>query len=137
MDITIQTMINAPVASVWKAWTSSADIVQWNTASPDWHTPRAENDLRIGGKFLSRMEARDGSMGFDFNGIYTNIKPNEVIEYTMEGGRKVKVIFEDLGGKTKVTETFEAENENPIEMQKAGWQAILDNFKTHVEGKAG
>ncbi len=131
--VTIETRCKAPVEKVWKAWTTPGDIIQWNNASEDWHTPGAENDLRVGGKFFSRMEAKDGSVGFDFWGIYDEVKPNELLEYTMGDGRKVKIIFTTSGDETKITETFETESEHPIEMQRTGWQAILDNFKKYVE----
>lgn len=131
--ITIETTINAPVEKVWKAWTTPADIVQWNAASDDWHTTKSENDLRTGGKFSSRMEAKDGSMGFDFWGIYDEVKPNELIASTMGDGRKLTVNFISKGDQTEVKEAFEAENENSIEMQKNGWQSILNNFKKHTE----
>jgi uncharacterized protein YndB with AHSA1/START domain len=107
--------------------------MQWNNASPDWHTPKAENDLRKGGKFVSRMEAKDGSFGFEFWGIYDEVDHLALISYTMGDGRKAEVSFSAEGNQTKITETFEAESENPIEMQKAGWQAILDNFKKYAE----
>ena len=132
-NITVENTVNAPVEKVWHYWTSPEHICKWNNASNDWHTPRAENDLRVGGKFLSRMEAKDGSMGFDFNGMYSEVKPNKLIAYTIEGGRKVKITFTSLGNSTKVVETFEAENENSIELQRGGWQAILDNFKKYTE----
>ena len=131
--ITVQGTINAPVEKVWKFWTTPEHITKWNKASDDWHTPFAENDLRVGGKFLSRMEARDGSFGFDFGGVYDKIKVNELIEYTLGDGRKVIINFKSNGNETKVVETFEAENENSIEIQRGGWQAILDNFKKYVE----
>ena len=131
--ITIETTVNAPVEKVWKTWTSPEHIINWNNASDDWCTPRATNDLRVGGKFISRMESRDGKMGFDFEGIYDEVKTNEKIEYTILDGRKVQINFAKMGNQTKVTETFEAENENPIEMQCGGWQAILDNFKKYTE----
>jgi uncharacterized protein YndB with AHSA1/START domain len=131
--ITIQALINAPVSKVWDYWTTPTHIIRWNNASDDWHTTRAENDLRTGGKFLSRMEARDGSFGFDFGGVYDNVVINELIEYSLGDGRKVKVEFTSFADKTKVIETFDAENENPIEMQRNGWQAILDNFKRYTE----
>lgn len=131
--ITVETTINAPVEKVWKAWTTPADIVQWNAASDDWHTTKSENDLRPGGKFSSRMEAKDGSMGFDFWGIYDEVKPNELITSTMGDGRKLTVTFISKGAQTEVKEAFEAENENSIEMQKNGWQSILNNFKKHTE----
>lgn len=133
--ITVETVVNAPINSVWKKWTNPNDIVKWNNASDDWHTTRAENDLKVGGKFLSRMEAKDGSMGFDFSGTYTTIKPNEIIEYTADDNRKVQVHFFDGDDKTTIIEVFEAENENPIEMQKLGWQSILNNFKKYTESK--
>lgn len=131
--ITVNIIIDAPVQKVWDSWTVPAHIVHWNNASPDWHTPRAENDLRVGGKFLSRMEARDGSMGFDFSGEYTKIQQHKLIELTLDDNRKVRVRFDADGHKTKVTEVFEAENQNAVELQQSGWQAILDNFKKYVE----
>src|SRR5689334_23064031 len=115
--ITVQSTINAPVEKVWKLWTTPDDIIKWNSPSDDWHTPRAENDLRKGGRFLSRMEARDGSMGFDFGGVYDEIKPHELITYTMDDGRSVEVTFTKQDNSTKVVTVFDAENENPIEMQ--------------------
>jgi len=132
-NITVTATINAPVEKAWNYWTSPKHITQWYNASDDWHAPRAENDLQVTGKFTTRMEAKDGSFGFDFNGIYDEIKTNELISYTIEGGRKVSITFSENGNETIVTETFEAENENPIDMQRAGWQAILDNFKKYVE----
>ena len=131
--ITVEAIIKAPIQKIWKCWTSPEHITKWNNASDDWHTPYAENDLRVGGKFLSRMEAKDGSFGFDFNGIYDKIIANELIEYKIEGGRKVSIAFTNNGDETTITETFEAEDINPIEMQRGGWQAILDNFKKYTE----
>jgi uncharacterized protein YndB with AHSA1/START domain len=131
--IKIQTTVHAPVETVWNAWTSPEHITKWAIGSPDWHTPRAENDLRVGGKFLSRMEAKDGSAGFDFIGTYDEVKQHQMIAYTMEDGRKVKVTFTSEGKSVKIVETFEAESENPLELQKDGWQTILNNFKKHVE----
>ncbi len=131
--ITIENTINAPVEKVWEFWTKPEHITKWSNASDDWHTPRAENDLRQGGKFVSRMEAKDGSMGFDFSGVYDAVRNNEYIEYKIGDGRKVKIIFTAQGNKTKVVESFEAENENSLEMQQGGWQAILDNFKRYTE----
>ena len=131
--VTVETTVNAPVETVWKSWNGPEHIVKWCTATPEWHTPRAENDLRTGGKFSSRMEAKDGSMGFDFGGTYDEVKTNERIEYTMGDGRQVKVSFNSSGNETKITETFDAESQNPIEMQRGGWQAILDNFKNYTE----
>ena len=133
--ITIETTIDAPVEKVWEYWTKPEHITKWNNASDDWHTTRSENDLRAGGKFLARMEAKDGSVGFDFGGEYDAITPNEYIEYTIGDGRKVETFFNSDGNKTKITETFEAEDTNSIEMQKGGWQAILDNFKKYTEEK--
>jgi len=132
--ITVQAIINAPVDKVWDAWTNPKHIVRWNAASDDWHTPKAENDLRPSGRFTSRMEAKDGSIGFDFEGVYDEVKINQFIAYTMGDGRKVQVSFESGGGATSVTERFEAENTNTIEQQQFGWQSILDNFKKYVEG---
>ncbi|MEO6895005.1 MAG: SRPBCC domain-containing protein, partial [Ginsengibacter sp.] len=114
-SITIEANCKAPVEKVWNAWVTPGDIIQWNTASEDWHTTSAKNDLRVGGKFSSRMEARDGSVGFDFGGIYDEVKPNELLEYTMGDGRKAKIIFTANGNTTQIRETFEAESENSIE----------------------
>ena len=131
--ITVQTKVNAPIEKVWKFWTEPGHIIKWNNASDDWHTPRAENDLRVGGKFLARMEAKDGSFGFDFGGDYTNVVDNQTIEYVLGDGRKVKIDFSSEGNATKVVETFDAENTHPVEVQRGGWQAILDNFKKYTE----
>jgi uncharacterized protein YndB with AHSA1/START domain len=131
--ITVENMVNEPVEKVWEYWTKPEHIIRWNNASDDWHTPRAENDLRVGGSFLSRMEAKDGSFGFDFGGIYDAIKTNEYIEYTLGDGRKVKITFSANGDKTKVVESFEAENTHSIGIQQGGWQNILDNFKKYIE----
>lgn len=134
-SITVETTVRAPIDATWAAWNSPADIMQWNSASPDWHTPRAEVDLRDGGRFWSRMEARDGSAGFDFTGTYVRVVPNERIEYAMEDGRNVSVAFTDNGdGTTTISETFDAEGTHSREQQQEGWQSILDNFKRHVEG---
>ena len=131
--ITVENTINAPVEKVWEFWTKPEHIIKWCNASDDWHTPRAENDLKVGGKFASRMEAKDGSMGFDFGGVYDAVRTNEYIEYTMGDDRKVKINFSAQENKTKVVESFEAENTHSIEMQQGGWQAILDNFKKYTE----
>jgi len=131
--ITIETTVKAPVEKVWKCWTTPQDITQWNHASDDWHSPHGENDLRPGGRFSFRMEAKDGSFGFDFGGVYDKVKTNELIEYTLGDGRKVSVKFTANGNEIHIVETFEAEETNPIEMQKGGWQAILDNFKSYTE----
>lgn len=132
--ITVETTIDAPVEKVWEFYTETKHVTKWNNASEDWHTPWAKNDLRVGGKFVYRMEAKDGSAGFDFNGIYDEVNKYEIIAYTIEGGRKVKVVFTKRGEETThVKVTFDPENENPIEMQRDGWQAILNNFKDYVE----
>lgn len=131
--ITVENTINAPLQKVWEYWTKPEHIVKWCYASDDWHTPRAENDLRVGGSFSSRMEAKDGSFGFDFGGIYDEVKDNEYIEYTIGDGRKVRISFSGSEESTKVIESFEAEDTHPVEMQKGGWQAILDNFKKYTE----
>ena len=131
--ITVETTVNAPVEKVWKSWNEPQHIKNWCAASEDWHAPKAENDLRTGGTFSTRMEAKDGSFGFDFGGVYDNLKKNELIEYTMGDGRKVKVIFSPSGDQTKIVETFDAEATNSVEMQRGGWQAILDNFKKYTE----
>ncbi len=131
--ISVQTKIDAPIDIVWKCWTSPEDIVKWNNASEDWHTPKAENDLRVGGNFTFRMEAKDGSSGFDFGGIYNEVEKNKLIEYTIGDGRKVEIAFNRTNNKTEVVETFEAENVNPVDMQRNGWQSILDNFKKYTE----
>jgi uncharacterized protein YndB with AHSA1/START domain len=134
--ITIETIVNAPIEKVWNTWISPEHIVHWCSGSADWHTPKAENDLRTGGKFLTRMEAKDGSFGFDFGGVYDNVKTNELIEYTMDDSRKVNILFAQTGNGIKITETFEAEDINPIEMQQEGWQTILNNFKNYTESLA-
>lgn len=130
--ITVHTHVAAPVEKVWSAYTTPDDIKQWNAASDDWHTPSATVDLREGGVFSSRMEAKDGSMGFDFTGTYTTIETHKLIEYDF-GDRHAKVEFTPDQSGVDVSVTFDAETENPIEMQRGGWQAILDNFKRHVE----
>lgn len=133
--ITVQTIVNAPIEKVWEAWTNPEDIMNWNFASPEWCCPIAENDLRAGGKFSYRMEAKDGSMGFDFWGIYDKVVDNQQIEYAMGDGRKASIHFSATDGKTKIVENFEAESTNSIELQRSGWQAILDNFKKYSESK--
>lgn len=132
-DITVKTTVNAPVEKVWECWTKPEHITKWNQASDDWHTPFAENDLTVGGKFLSRMEARNGSFGFDFSGTYVDVQTNKKIVYTLDDGRKVEVLFESNNHSTEVIETFEVESQNSIELQQQGWQAILDNFKKYTE----
>jgi uncharacterized protein YndB with AHSA1/START domain len=131
--ITVSAVINAPIKTVWDKWTIPDHITKWNFASDDWHCPKAENDLRVGGKMNSRMEAKDGSFGFDFQAIYNEVVEHKAITYTMEDSRKATTTFENSNNKTKVTIVFDAENENPVEMQQGGWQAILDNFKKYVE----
>ena len=132
-QITVKNTVKGPVEKVWQYWTAPEHITKWNHASDDWHSPSAENDLRTGGKFSARMEAKDGSMGFDFAGVYDEVKPHQRIAYTLGDGRKVKVDFTSNGNDTDVSETFEAEDIHSIEMQRGGWQAILDNFKKYVE----
>jgi len=136
-SITIETTIQAPVEKVWRLWTEPEHIVHWNYATEDWHTPWAKNDLRVGGQFTARMEARNGSMGFDFGGIYEAIVPNHYIEYVLGDGRMVKVTFTGNDRETKVVENFEAEDANSVEMQRSGWQSILDNFKQYTETQPG
>jgi len=131
--ITIQTNVNAAIEKVWKMWNAPEHITKWATGSDDWHTPYAENDLRVGGKFLSRMAAKDGSASFDFVGTYDEVEYHKTIAYTMEDGRKAKIIFTDMEKSVQIVETFEAETENTPELQREGWQKILNNFKKHVE----
>ncbi|HMT11465.1 MAG TPA: SRPBCC family protein [Ignavibacteria bacterium] len=131
--ITIEAVIKADVNKVWEMWNQPEHITKWNQASDDWHSPSSENNLRTGGKFKTRMEAKDGSMGFDFGGTYDEVVTNEIIRYTMDDGRQVSVKFAQEGDLTRVTETFEAESANSVEMQRTGWQAILDNFKKYAE----
>ena len=131
--ITVANTVNAPAEKVWEYWSKPEHITKWANASDDWHTTRAENDLREGGSFISRMEAKDGSFGFDFGGVYDVVRKNEYIEYTLGDGRKVEITFSSVDNKTKVVEKFEAESTNPVDMQKGGWQAILDNFKKYTE----
>lgn len=134
MKITVETDVKAALNAVWDAWNNPEDIRRWNAASQDWHTPKSSVDLREGGKFSARMEARDGSEGFDFEGTYTKVLPRKLIEYRMSDGREVRVEFSEQPGRVLVRETFDAETQNPPEMQRQGWQAILDNFARHVEG---
>jgi uncharacterized protein YndB with AHSA1/START domain len=133
--ITVETTVNAPIANIWSYWTEPKHITQWYFASDDWHAPFAENDLHVKGKFRTKMAAKDGSEGFDFTGVYTRIEKHKAIEYVIPDGRKVKISFSDLGPQTKVVESFDPENENPYEMQKGGWQSILDNFRKYAESK--
>jgi uncharacterized protein YndB with AHSA1/START domain len=131
--ILVKAKINAPIEKVWKCWINPEDIVKWNNASDDWQTLWAENDLKPGGKFNYRMEAKDGSMGFNFAGAYDNVILLKQIIFTIEDGRKVKINFSTQDNRTEVIESFEAENDNPVDLQQGGWQAILDNFKKYVE----
>lgn len=133
MKITVETIVDAPLSRVWESWTTPEDIMAWNAASDDWHTTSSVVDLRAGGVFLSRMEAKDGSMGFDFTGTYNRVEPMGLIEATLDG-RDMIVEFTEVEGGVLVRETFDAEEHNSEELQKAGWQAILDNFKRHTEG---
>lgn len=133
VTITVETIVHSPVECVWEYWTEPVHITRWNQASDDWHTPYAENDLRVGGKFVSRMEAKDGSFGFDFGGVYDEVSLNESISYQIADGRKVKIVFISQDTDTQIIQSFEAEESNPIEMQQAGWQAILDKFKKYAE----
>lgn len=133
--IKIEATIAAMTPKVWAAWTQPEHITQWNFATEEWHCPQATNDLKVGGKYLARMEAKDGSFGFDFEAVYNEVIDKKKIVYTLGDGRKVTTEFENQGDKTKVTTVFDAENQNPEEMQKSGWQAILNNFKKYVEQK--
>lgn len=131
--ITVSVSVNVPIENVWKYWTEPEHIQGWNYASEEWHTPTAENDLRENGSFLYRMEAKDGSFGFDFGGVYKKISPFKVIEYELDDFRKVSITFESKEGRILITETFEAESTTSFKMQEAGWQSILDHFKTYAE----
>lgn len=131
--LTVECTVNAPVSKVWSLWTLPEHIVNWNFASEDWHSPRATSDFRVGGTFKYRMEARDGSFGFDLFGVFEELVPNERIVYSLEDGRKVIIAFVAQGDQTKITEAFEAEKQNSLELQQAGWQAILNNFKKYAE----
>lgn len=133
--ISVETDINIPVEKVWSYWTEPKHITQWYFASDDWYAPRAENELKVEGKFRTRMAARDGSTGFDFEGVYTKVLRHKAIEFIIADGRKVRITFLNHGTDTKVTEFFEAETENSFEKQKGGWQAILNNFKKYCESK--
>jgi uncharacterized protein YndB with AHSA1/START domain len=135
MKITVETVVDAQPNAVWDAWNNPADIKQWNSAQDDWHTTRSSVDLREGGKFMARMEAKDGSAGFDFEGTYTRVVPLQAVEYRMSDGREVQVEFSETADGVRVRETFDAETENSPELQRTGWQAILDNFRRHVESK--
>ncbi len=131
--ITIKADINAPLDKVWNAFNSPEAIRQWNYASDEWHCPASVNDLRPGGAFSHTMAAKDGSMSFDFAGVYSNVQLNDLVEYTLGDGRKVKVRFQSTDNGTYLEQTFDPEDQNAVEMQEAGWQAILNNFKQFVE----
>lgn len=131
--ITIDATVNAPLDKVWERYTAPEHVTQWNFASDDWCCPSASNDMRIGGKYAARMEAKDGSFGFDFEATYTDLTPQDSFTYVLEDGRAVTTRFKALGDKTEVTTVFDAETENPVDMQRDGWQAILNNFKAHAE----
>ncbi len=132
-QITIKANVKASAKKVWELWTNPKHIVKWNSPSEDWHTTRAENDLRVGGQFLSRMEAKDGSFGFDFAGTYSEVKPLKRIVYTLGDDREAEIDFKEGQESTEIIIVFDAENQNPIDMQRDGWQAILDNFKNYTE----
>lgn len=134
--ITVQTLVKTSLQKVWDAWTLPEHITKWCFASEDWEAPSAENDLRSGGSFKTRMQAKDGSFGFDFGGTYSAVTEHALIEYSMDDGRKVKITFEETPGGALVVESFDPESENPEEMQRAGWQSILDNFKKYTESLA-
>jgi uncharacterized protein YndB with AHSA1/START domain len=133
MVITVEALVNAPLDTTWAFWTGPDHITQWNNASDDWHTPWAKNDLVPGGRFVARMEAKDGSMGFDFGGTYDEVVEHSKLAYTLDDNRKVTVSFSETDSGTRVVEEFEAEDENSPELQQQGWQAILDNFKEYTE----
>lgn len=131
--ITVSAAVAAPAEQAWALWTSPDHITRWNHASDEWHTPRATNDLRPGGRFEFRMEARDGSVGFDFGGTYETVEPMQRLVYRLDDERRVEVAFEPSENGVHVTETFEPESVHPVEMQQAGWQAILDNYKRYAQ----
>lgn len=131
--ITVNAMIQAPIQEVWEKWTKPEHITKWNFAIDSWQCPKAENDLRVGGKYSARMEAKDGSFGFDFEAIYDVVVEHKELTYTMSDGRQATTVFESIGSKTQMTTTFDAESENPEEMQQQGWQMILNNFKKYAE----
>lgn len=131
--ITVENVVNVPIEKAWEYWNKPEHITQWCQASDDWHAPYAENDLREGGTFKTTMAAKDGSFSFDFGGTYDRVAEPVLIAYTMGDGRKVDVLFTDLNGRTRIVETFDPETINSADMQRAGWQAILDNFKSYTE----
>jgi len=134
--ITISATVNATPEKVWQFWNLPEHVTQWNQATPDWHCPKASSELRVGGKFSATMAAKEGSFSFDFEGTYTEVIPNELLRYTMPDGRKMEVKFVSEGNATIITETFDPETQNPIEMQEAGWTMILNSFKNYAESKA-
>ena len=134
-NITVETTVKASIKEVWEKWTKPEHITRWCQASADWHAPKATNDIREGGKFSTTMAAKDGSASFDFTGVYTKVDLYKQIDYAMDDGRKVSITFTETKGGVKIIETFEPENENPIEMQRGGWQSILESFKKYVEKK--
>ena len=135
-SVTVETLVNAPVEKVWEYWTEPRHITQWCQAADDWHAPQAENDVSENGKFKTTMAAKDGSVSFDFEGVYSKVDHLQLLEYMLTDGRKASVRFLPEGNQTRIKETFETENENPVDMQRQGWQAILENFKKHTESNA-
>lgn len=133
--INVTAIVNAPIEIVWDAWNTPSDIMQWNSADPNWHCPASENDVRVNGKFKNRMEAKDDSFGFDFEGIYDKVELFKELAYSMNDGRKVRTVFTEKDGKTTLSTVFDAESENEFEVQKQGWQAILNSFVKYVESK--
>ncbi|MCY2687660.1 SRPBCC family protein [Salinimicrobium sp. TH3] len=131
--ITVETLVPLPVEKVWQLWTGTEHIKKWNFATPEWHTPSAENDLKESGKFNYRMEAKDGSQGFDFSGEYQEVEPHRLIRYRMDDGREVSIHFKPVENATFIEETFDPEQENSIQQQRDGWQAILENFRKYAE----
>lgn len=131
--ITVRTKVHADPGKVWKYWTNPEHITKWNFANDDWCCPKAENDLKVGGKYKARMEAKDGSAGFDFEATYDEVKDLQKISYTMADGRRASTEFYKLGDTTQITTTFDPETQNSAEMQQTGWQAILDNFRKYTE----
>lgn len=131
--VTVETTVKAPIEKVWTSWTDPQHITKWCQASPDWHAPYADNDVRVGGSFKTTMAAKDGSFSFDFGGKYTAVEKYKKLAYTIEDGRNVEITFVSNGNETKVIESFETESQNPVDMQRAGWQAILDNFGKYTE----
>lgn len=131
--IEIQAIVNNTIDKVWESWTEPKHIMQWNQASPEWHCPSASNDLKVGGEYSARMEAKDGSFGFDLNATYTDVRTNHYLASTLEDDRKVRVSFKELENGVSIIQKFEAESQNPREMQQNGWQAILNSFKSYTE----